>query len=179
MRRRLAVLAACALTATPALALDLPARKAGLWELTMTFPGQHIPAQTVKQCVDAATDRLMNSSFGGQAQRNCSKQDMHSSGGTITVDSVCSFAGATTTSHAVITGSFDSAYTMEVTSTRRGGPQIPGMPAGGTTHMTVSAKWRGPCAKGERPGDIMMGNGMTINVLDLRKAHAMPKLPQR
>ena len=37
MRRRLILVAACALVATPALALDMPARKAGLWELKMSF----------------------------------------------------------------------------------------------------------------------------------------------
>jgi hypothetical protein len=35
--------------------------------------------------------------------------------------------------------------------------------------MTMSAKWLGPCAADQRPGDMIMPNGMKINILDLQK----------
>ncbi len=171
MRYRFAIFLIPVICAGPAMALDLPTRKAGLWELTMSFGDRKIPAQVVQQCIDAATDKLMNSNFGGAAQQACSKQDVNRSGATVTVDSVCSFAGATTTSHTVITGSFDSAYTMQVTSQRTGGPPLPGMGPSGESHMTVAAKWLGLCKAGQRPGDILMANGMKVNVLDLQKQH--------
>ena len=76
---------------------------------------------------------------------------------------------ATTTSHAVVTGSFDSAYTMKVASTRSGGPPMPGVAPGAETHMTIEAKWLGACAAGQKPGDVVMSNGMTMNVLDMQK----------
>jgi hypothetical protein len=60
----------------------------------------------------------------------------------------------------VITGSFDSAYTMAVT-----------VQSGRT--ITMNAKWFGPCAADQRPGDMIMGNGMTFNILDAQK-HAAP-----
>ena len=82
---------------------------------------------------------------------------------------MCKFGGATTTSHAVVTGDFNSAYTVDVTSTREGGRPVPGMAPGGATHMKIAAQWIGPCAKGQRPGDMIMGNGMTMNILDLQK----------
>ena len=78
----------------------------------------------------------------------------------------------TTTSHAVMTGSFDSAYAVDVNSTRKGGPSVPGMAANGGSHMTITAKWIGPCATGQRPGDVTMANGQTMNVIDLQKARA-------
>jgi hypothetical protein len=31
-------------------------------------------------------------------------------------------------------------------------------------HMTMEAKWVGPCAKGQRPGDVIMPGGIKINV---------------
>ena len=122
-----------------------------------------------RHCTDAATDKLMNANFGGSNEQACSKQDMKTSGGTITIDSVCKFGEATTTSHAVVTGSFDSAYNIDVTSTRAGGPPMPGVAASGATHMTVEGKWVGPCAAGQKPGDVIMSNGMTMNVLDIQK----------
>jgi len=171
MRYCLALLSILTFLSGTALALDLPVRKAGLWELTMSFTDRKIPPQTMRQCIDAATDKLMNSNFGAATQQACSKQDMTRARATITVDSICNVAGATTSSHAVITGSFDSAYTMQVTSKRNGGPSLPGMGPHGETHMTIAAKWLGPCARGQRAGDIIMANGMKMNVLELQKSH--------
>ena len=34
----------------------------------------------------------------------------------------------------------------------------------------VAAKWLGPCKAGQEPGDIIMSNGMKMNVLKLRGA---------
>jgi hypothetical protein len=174
MRRPLAILVLALVSAAPAVALDMPARKAGLWEIRMAFEGRKQLAQVMKHCIDAASDKQMNN-FGGPAQQACSKQDVTKSGGAMTIDSVCKFGDATTTSHAVVTGSFDSAYSMQVTSTRAGGPPIPGMAPGAATHMTIQAKWLGPCAAGQRPGDVIMSNGMKMNVLDLKHMQGVPR----
>lgn len=177
MRFRLAAVSALMFAVSaPAIAAEMPARKPGLWEMTMAIEGHsNLPVRSMQQCIDAATDKLMSSNFGGIAQEACSKKDISNSGGVITIDSVCNFGGATSTSHAVVSGDFNSAYTVDMTSTRSGGPSIPGVPAGGTTHMTISSKWLGPCAADQRPGDVIMGGGMKINILDMQKM----KLPQR
>ena len=173
MRRQLAVIAVTLLFAAPALALDMPARKAGLWEIKMVFEGGGgMPPQTMKQCLDQATDKALSAQFGGAAQGACSKQDVKTAGGTTTIDSVCKTGPATTTTRAVITGSFDSAYTMKINSKSEGGPAIPGMPPGGETRMTIEAKHLGACQAGQKPGDIMMSNGMKMNVLDMQKMGA-------
>jgi Protein of unknown function (DUF3617) len=161
--------ALCLIAATPAAALDLPARKAGLWEVKMTFEGRNLPPQAMQQCIDAATDKAMNSFSGGLHQSMCSKQDVKKLGNTIVVDSVCEIAGATTTSHAVVTGDFNSGYTVKVTSKRSGGRAIPGMSADGTTNMTIEAKHLGACKAGQKPGDMIMAGGHKINILDMQK----------
>lgn len=180
MRRAFAILAVCLIGLSPAFALDVPSRKPGLWEIKMEFVGRKLPAQVMKQCIDAASDKMMNSTFGGSAQQACSKQDVHTVAGGMVVDSVCNYGGATTTSHAVMSGSFDSAYTVDVTSKRQtskrqGGRPVPGMPADGESHMSIAAKWLGPCAAGQKPGDMIMANGMKINVLDMQRfQHGAP-----
>src|ERR1700685_1320165 len=158
------------LVAMPVLAADMPARKAGLWEIT-TGAGN---TMAIRQCIDSATDQMMQSRAGagpgtgpgaGPGARTpapCSKRDVQKTGDTVTIDSACTVAGRTVNTHAVVTGSFDSAYTMTVTS------QGDGIPAGAGT-MTMSAKWLGPCAADQRPGDMIMPNGMKINILDLQK----------
>lgn len=180
MRRPLAVLVFAVIGAAPAAALDLPARKPGLWQLDMTFVGRKLPPQSIKECLDAATDKLMNANISGAgAGVTCSKQELSRSGATLTVDSVCTANGATVTSHAVVTGSFDSAYTVDVTSTRTGGPPMPGAAPGAPheSHTTIAAKWLGPCQPGQRAGDMIMGSGRTVNILDLQKQ--MQAAPQR
>lgn len=167
MLRRLAMIAAAVFTAAPVFAFDMPARKPGLWEIKMDFVGRKLPAHVVKQCIDAASDKVMNSQFGGSVQEACSKQDMQKSSGSITIDSLCKFGDATTTSHAVVTGNFDSAYTVHITSTREGGRPLPGMAPSGATEMTVAAKWLGPCAADQKPGDMIMPNGVKVNVLEM------------
>jgi hypothetical protein len=164
------VLFAGLLIAAPAGAVDLPARKAGLWELTMNFHNSRLPHQTMRQCTDADSDRLMNLNFAGSNEQACSKKDIVPNGTGYVVDSICNFGGVTTTSHAVVTGSFDSAYSVDVNSTREGGPAMPGAAVGAASHMTIAAKWLGPCAAGEKPGDVIMSNGMKMNVIELQKA---------
>jgi hypothetical protein len=168
MRHMPVVLALTVIAASPATALDMPTRKTGLWEMKMVFDGRNMPAQTMQQCIDPVTDKAMQARYGG-AQGSCSKQDVTNAGGTMTFDAVCTVGPATTTTHGVIAGSFDSAYTMKITSTREGGPPVPGMAAGGESRMTIEAKYLGACQAGQKPGDIIMGNGMKMNVLEMPK----------
>jgi hypothetical protein len=148
--------------ALPALAAELPGRKAGLWEVNTNMAGRNGRGVTIQQCIDASTDQMMQSSAGPFAQAACSKRDVQKSGNTVTIDSTCTLAGKTATAHAVITGSFDSAYTMTVTS------QSDALPGGKMT-MTMAAKWLGPCTADQKPGDMIMGNGVKMNILELQK----------
>jgi hypothetical protein len=143
--------------AVPALAAEMPSRKAGLWEIRMN----NAPL-AVQQCIDAATDQMMMSGAGALAQEACPKRDVQRSGDTMTIDSTCTFKDKTATSHAVVKGSFDSAYTMTVTS------EGEAMPSGKMT-LTINAKWLGPCTADQKPGDMIMGNGLKMNILDMKK----------
>ena len=167
MRRYLPVVGLTLLCAFPAAAADIPTRKAGLWELKMLFENRNIPAQSVQHCTDAATDKLMTSSFGGPGREDCSKKDVVVPGSTVTVDSVCKISSMTVTTHAVVSGDFNSAYTVKVSSTREGGP--PGMAGSGSSNMTIEAKWLGPCKADQKPGDMIM-MGRTINIRDMQGA---------
>src|ERR1700748_956243 len=131
--------------------------------LKMTFEGRKLPPQTMQQCIDAETDKLMNNIGGAMRQDACSKQDVQKVGSTIVVDSVCKVGAATTTSHAVVSGDFSSAYTVKVSS-KREGAAVPGMPATGESAMTIAAKWLGACKADQKPGDIIMGGGRKFNI---------------
>jgi hypothetical protein len=163
---RSALILAAAFIITPAFAQDqMPSRKAGLWEMTMTFEGRGAPPQTMQQCIDASTDKAMQDMSQGTRGQSCSKREMKKVGDTIVFDSVCNTGAGTATSHGVVSGDFNSAYTVKINSKREGGP--PNMPA--ETNMTVAAKWVGACKADQKPGDIIMANGMKMNVTDMQK----------
>jgi hypothetical protein len=171
MRPHLALSAFGVLAASQAAAIDIdmPARKAGLWELKMTFEGRaNLPVQTMQHCIDAETDKLMNSVGGAPSAETCSTRDIQKIGSTITIDSVCKAGGATITSHGVVSGDFNSAYTVKMASKREGGPAISGRPATGDTSMTLEAKWLGACKLDQKPGDIIMAGGRKTNILHLK-----------
>ena len=109
MRRWLPSVAFALVWAAPAAAIDMPERKAGLWELKMTFEGGNLPPQTVEHCIDAETDKLMSATGGSMVQDMCSKPDVQKTGDTITVDSTCKIGPYATSSHSVITGDFQVA----------------------------------------------------------------------
>ena len=154
--------------ALPLLADELPTRKAGLWQLEMNIGGRI--AQTMQQCIDAATDQMMQAGAGPVPRADCSKRDVQKSGTTITIDTACTVNGKPSTTHSVITGSFDSAYTMTSTSQSDTAP-------GGKMTITIAAKWLSACAADQKPGDMIMSNGMKTNILNMQKGGLSPGRP--
>jgi hypothetical protein len=123
-------LAACTLfivAAPDAGAVEMPARKAGLWEMKTMRAGSSTPDMTMQQCTDATTDKAMSTAFSPMAKESCSKNDIQKTATGYVADSVCSFGGLSITSHSETTGDFNSAYTVKSTSNTKGGPA--GMPA--------------------------------------------------
>jgi hypothetical protein len=171
MHRAFVVLTIVA-AAAPAAALDLPARKAGLWEIKMSFEGRNTPPQVSQHCIDAESDKLMSAIGSNMPKDTCQKQELKKVGSTFVIDSVCKLGPSTTTSQSVMSGDFNSAYTVKVTSTREGGPAIPGLAPGGT-NMTIEARWTGPCKADQKGGDVIMSNGMKMNIRDLQNMQGM------
>ncbi len=170
-RLRFIAAAACLLVG-PAFAIDYPARKPGLWEIKTGEGGASTgtaPGQTIQQCIDAATDKAMREMGQGMGKDMCSKQDLRLEGVKLVIDSVCRIGPTTATSRAVMSGDFSSAYRMESKSTYS--PPLMGRTEG--TGL-IEAKWVGPCKPGQKPGDMVMANGMKMNLLD-----AMGKMPAR
>ena len=161
--------------ACEASAVELPIRKAGLWEMKVLRTGSPVPDMTMQHCTDATTDKQMSTSFS-PSKDICSKQDIQKTASGYVSDSVCGVAGMTITSHAEITGDFNSAYTVKSTSHSERGPSA--APRDSTT--MIEAKWLGACKPDQKPGDIMMPGGMKMNILDLEKMKSMmPKAPAK
>jgi hypothetical protein len=166
MRLSTAVTMATAMGVISASADELPSRKPGLWEVKTSI-GNSAQSLTMKQCIDSATDQMMQPIAGPFSAQVCPKRSVRRADNAITIDSTCTFAGKTATARAIIAGSLDSAYTMTVMV------QGSDLPANSAT-MTVAAKWLGPCTEGQKPGDMTMANGATVNLLELQKRATSP-----
>jgi hypothetical protein len=168
-------LGACLMTAAPAfdaVAVELPVRKAGLWEMKMLRTGFPTPEMIMQHCTDETTDKAMSSTASPASKDKCSKQESQKTATGYVTDYVCNVAGMTMTSHSEIIGDFNSAYTVRATSHSEGGPA--GMPRDWTT--VIEAKWLGACKADQKPGDIMMPGGVKMNIRDMEKLKAlMPK----
>jgi hypothetical protein len=162
------------LAAPGAQAVELPLRKAGLWEMKMVRTGGSMPEMTMQHCTDASTDKQMRTALI-PGKETCSRQDTAKTATGYVTDSVCSVTGLTITSRAEITGDFNSAYTMKATSRTEGAPS--GVPR--DSAVTIEAKWLGPCKADQKPGDIVMPGGIKMNVGDLDKLKAMLPKPMQ
>jgi hypothetical protein len=166
--------ALCLLGLLPAsgAAVELPVRKAGLWEMKVLRAGATAPDMTMQQCTDATTDKDMSTAFSPMGKEMCSKQDIQKTATGYVSDSVCRIAGISITSRAEITGDFSSAYTVKSTSVSEGAPA--GVPRDSTT--TIEAKWLGACKPDQKAGDMIMPGGIKMNIKDMEKLKAlMPK----
>jgi hypothetical protein len=155
----------CVLAALPAAdarAVEMPVRKAGLWEMKIVRTGTQLPEMTMQHCTDEATDREMNTGLAPAAKDVCSKNDIQKTATGYVGDSACNVAGASVTSHSEISGDFTSAYTVKTTSHTEHGPAA--LPR--DTTMTIEAKWLGACKPDQKPGDIMMPGGFKLNIKD-------------
>lgn len=153
--------------ATVASASELPSRKPGLWEIKTSIEGSGVPARVVRQCIDPGTDQMLQSSAGPFNPAACPQRNVQRPADTVIIDSSCAVADKAATAHTVVTGSFDSAYTMTVTA------QSEVLP-GGTMTMTMDGKWIGACAADQKPGDVIMSNGVKINIPDAQKRALSP-----
>ncbi|MGZ3351758.1 MAG: DUF3617 domain-containing protein [Xanthobacteraceae bacterium] len=160
------------LPAPDAGAVEMPVRKAGLWELKMVRTGSPLPEMTMQHCTDETTDKAMTAAASPMSKEVCSKNDIQKTATGYVSDSECSVAGMSMKSHSEITGDFNSAYTVNTTSHSERGPA--GSPH--DTTMTIEAKWLGACKPDQKPGDIVMPGGFKMNVKDAERLKGlMPK----
>ncbi len=161
-------LGSCLLALLPALdarAVEMPLRKAGLWEMKLVRTGSPLPEMTMQHCTDETSDKDMATASSPMSKEICSRRDIEQTATGYVTDSLCSVAGVSMTSHSEISGDFNSAYTVKTTTHSE--RAAAGLPRDATT--TIEAKWLGACKPDQKPGDIVMPGGFKLNVKDAEK----------
>jgi Protein of unknown function (DUF3617) len=163
-----ALLVLAQFAAPAARAVEAPVRKAGLWEMKVVRTGSPMPEMTMQHCTDEATDKAMSTGFAPASNETCTKHDIEKTATGYVTDSVCSVGGMSVTSHADITGDYNSAYTVKSTSRTERAPSPPR-----DSTMTIEAKWLGACKPDQKAGDIVMPGGYKMNIKDAEKLKSL------
>lgn len=152
------------LASASALALELPAHRPGLWELKLKMGNAANSALALQSCMDARSNTLLAALASGWAEDACAKPEMRRENERLVIESHCNVGGANLASHAEITGDFDRAYTLRVTTR----PPQGAAASAGAHHLTADARWLGECPAGHKPGDIILPGGITMNVRNIK-----------
>ena len=163
------IAAAIPLTAS---ALDYPARKAGLWQITTsgTTGTTKNPEQVMQQCVDTASDKALQKMGSGMMNNmKCDKNENKKDGGKYIGHSICQMGPSKLETKSVTSGDFEKEYTMSADSTFN--PPMAGIT---NTKSVMVAKWVGPCKSDQKPGDVIV-NGQKMNLLSMGQPQTAPQ----
>ena len=149
----------------PQSAAQVPHRKAGLWRQIMTMEGvdQAMPATEI--CLDDASQAKLSMMGQEMSKAHCDPPQFNRNlDGSFNFTASCDMGpdGRSTTS-GTFSGDFNSSYKAIIDTKMTGAP---GAAANGEHHMTITATWVGPCAPDQKPGDMIMANGMKMNMLN-------------
>ncbi|HYN42697.1 MAG TPA: DUF3617 family protein [Thermoanaerobaculia bacterium] len=128
------------LAAAPALAIDFPTRKDGIWETTMTMDGGAPMVQ--KMCFTSEVEKKVQAVKAA----SCSRYEVRKERAAWIVESTCSVLGKVISGRTVTTGDFTSRIRADVVST---------YPDGTKSTMTLDARWLRPCGPNDEPGSIV------------------------
>jgi hypothetical protein len=165
--------AAPSLPVGPVNADQLPHRRPGLWEISMSEAAQTTPPHVSQMCIDASTEAKA-SIWGNQMSRDmCSKYEMNrQADGSYRFSSVCNMgSGGVTRSEGTATGDLTSNYTVRVKSSTSGAA-VEFMNRDGD--ITIVSRRVGACAAGQKGGDVIMNGRVVANVNGLPGPGATP-----
>lgn len=160
--------------AQTAQAKSLPARRSGLWEITLHSDevtlrraGQASPRPvTVQQCTSAQTEPVMLLSLL-PGQESCGNTRVRrvqgSDGAGFDISNTCKVHGVRNDAQVTLRGDLQSHYsgTFQV--------RFASAAIKNTGTKSFEGRWLGACKEGQRPGDMVLPNGVTVNVVDDRR----------
>lgn len=136
---------------------QFPVRKPGLWEIALGE--QRSPREssvTVRQCVDKANDaQILLSIVPGQ--ENCGKANIRRQGGQYKIANRCMVHGKRVDMSMELAGDLQQRYEGRYLVKYAGKQQ--------DEARTFNAHWVGDCGFDVKPGDMILPNGISVNVI--------------
>ncbi len=153
----------------------IPARKDGLWEVTVRSDDlvlkragrPSLQPATVRQCTSADAESIMLLSIV-PGQEDCHERQVRQRRGKgasagYDIRTVCYVHDNRVNTQMELQGDLQSTYHGTFSTT------FPQTPLNNTGRVVFEGRWLGACQAGQRPGDMLLPNGVTVNVLEDRK----------
>jgi hypothetical protein len=141
----------------------IPPLRPGLWEATTVPAGRPQPrAGVTRVCLDKHTQGHVLAQLTMAMPRMCSRNQLAMRGGRFVTDSSCTFGASTIEGRTETTFFRDTAYRMEVVG--RVGPTGQLAPM---QKAVIDGRYAGSCPKGMKPGDMVLPNGLTLNLVQM------------
>ena len=134
---------------TGAMASDLPQRAAGLWELKKAVADEPRALPAILQCSDAATDAALGANAFLAKTDSCERIEVARDGDKWRIESLCNSEAGPVEEVTLLSGDFDSGYTMEQVATFSDYDM--------EVRQTVTARRIGDCGAGQEPGNVYIG----------------------
>jgi hypothetical protein len=147
--------------------LDLPLRKAGLWEVrTQTDEGKGMRSQDLTMCIGDAMERTAVRTSGAENRANCAKYDVKKTPEGTTVDALCTYDDRKVTSRTELHGDFTTVFKVKVESTTSGNaPRAQGgQPVNVHRIILQEGKYLGESCGGLQAGEAKTAAGATVTV---------------
>lgn len=142
----------------------LPARQPGLWRTTVTEDGSEDTPQDLQICIDAQTDRHLGI-LGNDLSGDTCKRTVSRTGDGWGLLAECDMgSGGTYQYSGSISGDYTSDYSMKL-RLQVTGATLPTMNR--VTSYEVVSKRTGACARDQAPGDVVVNDGLKINLFDM------------
>jgi hypothetical protein len=164
-----------ALPAAAQTSADFPSRRAGHWEIrVVTEKPNGAPALDTQVCIDAATDRELME-FGLRFSKDaCSRFDIKRAGQTTVIDSQCTFGPVSSKLRTVMSGDFQTTFTVRIEGTTDGMPLQGGGKGPQETLIVQTGRWTAAaCPDGMKPGDFTLPGGMRFNIKQAKQLQKM------
>lgn len=106
------------------------------------------------------------------SQGACPKNEVSKDGASYVIDTECTLNGSKMVGKSVFSGDFSAKYTGKISV--KYDPPMMGIKESETL---MEATYVGPCKADQKPGDMIMGNGMKVNMFDMA-GHYQHKAPK-
>lgn len=144
----------------------LPSRQAGLWETTLSEEGSESQAQTMRICIDAATEKelgITGTDLNGERCHNTAVS--HLDDGSWGLLAECNMgSGGKMEVSGNITGDYTRDYTMTL-RTQTTGAALAHMNR--VVNMTIKSKRLSACKADQKPGDVTLPGDVSFNLYDM------------
>jgi hypothetical protein len=147
--------------------LDLPLRKAGLWDVvTQTDEGRGAREQQLTMCISEEAERNTVRTSSAENRANCKKYVVSKSPAGTTVDALCFYDDRKVTTHTELSGDFSTQFEVKVDSAVSGNaPRAQGgQPVDVRRKIVQSGKYLGESCGDLKAGEAKTTEGVTVLV---------------